>query len=204
MNTILNIFTPVYSWCTALSDRLTTQDDFISYYKNYFEGTSVCSNVFLVAVCVAAAIACFYYFVCCNLSFASAKRYIWVMVLALSFLTTLCITPHFIVGHYDEKGLVNGDSNTRLFLSAKETLADILQNIYDEETMSEVIANAEDYAKQFRGIGKQPAFIAMFMSMDEKIPLQMSLLNGVYSMLIFTLLSIIFKRFTTHGKAIPF
>ena len=203
MSTILNIFTPLYSWCTSLGERLQTQDDFITYYQNYFEETSVCSRVFWVAAVVALVIACIYYFVCCNLSFSAAKRYIWLMVFLISFVITFFITPNVIVGHYDGFGGDQYNSgNTYLFRSIEGTLQEIISDINDNSQVEEANQIAEDCALRFIGTNKS-ASLGMF-TMDEKIPLQMSLVNGIYSMLIFFVLSVIFKRFTIHGKAIPF
>lgn len=122
----------------------------------------------------------------------------WFIFLLVSFVVTWFMTPTIIVGQYDSAGLYDGQNHTGVFESAKKTLNDNLQNIEDYEVRSETIQNAERYADRFRGSG-----VAMF-TMSEKIPLQMSLLNGFYSVILFFVFSILFKRFTIHGKAIPF
>lgn len=204
MSTILNIFTPLYKWCSKLGERLLANDDFHDYYQSYFQETAVCTNVFLVALITALALACVYYFVFCNISFSAAKRSIWAMVACLSFVITMFVTPSFIVGHYDEAGLYDGMTHTRLFDNAKKTLEGKIFLADSDDELTEAIDTAEDYAQNFRIVGSnKPAAIGMF-SMAEHIPLHMSLMNGVYSLIIFFLLSVFFKRFTIHGKAIPF
>lgn len=204
MITILNIFTPLYKWCSKLGERLLTQDSFHDYYQNYFQETSVCTHVFLVALITALALACVYYFVCCNISFSAAKRSVWAVVACLSFVITMFVTPSFIIGHYDEAGIYNGMAHTRLFDNAKKTLEEKIPLTDSDDELEEAIDTAENYAQNFRIVGSnKPAAIGMF-SMTEHIPLHMSLMNGLYSLIMFILFSIIFKRFTIHGKAIPF
>ena len=41
-------------------------------------------------------------------------------------------------------------------------------------------------------------------TMIESLPLEMALVNAFYAILCFFILSIFFKRYTTHGAAIPF
>ena len=202
MITILNIFTPLYKWCPASAERLQDQSsDLHDYFQHYFIDSSVCSRVFLVALLTSLILAVVYYFVCCNVSFAAAKRYIWGILLCVCFSVTLFITPYVIIGHDDNAGLRDGQTHTFLFKDAKNILESKIGLADDEESVSEAIDIAEQYADLFRS--DKPNAISMF-SIQESTPLQMSLTNGVYSILLFFMFSIIFKRFTIHGKAIPF
>ncbi|MBR4564097.1 MAG: hypothetical protein IKO26_06580 [Paludibacteraceae bacterium] len=202
MITILNIFTPLYKWCPALAERLQDQSsDLHDYFQHYFIDSSVCSRVFLVALLTSLILAVVYYFMCCNISFAAARRYIWAIVLCVCFAITLLITPCVIIGHYDNAGLRDGQTHTFLFNDAKNILESKIGLADDEESVTEAIDNAEQYADLFRS--EKPNALSMFF-IQEHTPLQMSLVNGLYSILLFFIFSIIFKRFTIHGKAIPF
>ena len=203
MSTFLNIFTPFYTWCTKLGERLNVQDKFFDYYKDYFQDKSVCMNVFLIAILVSLIVSVLYY-LCCHTSFAAAKRYIWGIVLGLNFILIMAITPYYIVGKYDETGLYAGDKHTLLFNSAKTTMEGKLSLVEDDDYRSKITQTAEDFAQKFKATSKiKTTAIGMF-TMEEKIPVQMSLMNAIYGTIFFFLFSLIFKRFTTHGKAIPF
>ncbi len=201
MMTFLNVFTYLYKWVPALKNRLDEVVDDTQYYLDYFQEGNVFMHVFLVALIVAAVITAVYYWVCGNLFFNAAKRYIWLILLCVSFLATMFITPYYIVGHYDENGLWDGQNNTRLFESAKNTLSNTISIIEDEEYREFCTNVAEDYAKKFRT--EHTLAYGMF-TMNEDIPLEVSLINGLYAVIIFFILSLICKRFSIHCKAIPF
>lgn len=203
MFTFLNIFTSFFTWSTALGERLKNYDEFLDYYKNYFQDTSVCGNVLLVALIISLLLALVYYLVCGNLFFSFGKRYVWLILLCICFFLTMFITPYTILGNYDQAGLYSGNNNTRLFWSAKNTLENKLIDVEDDEGRNDIIFTADEYAGKFVPTGNKTAAIGMFL-MKESIPLEMSLMNGIYSVLLFFLWSMCFKRYSTHCKSIPF
>ena len=54
----------LYSWCTSLGEKL--DGDYANYFTDYFVGTSVCTNVFIVGFVSALVIASIYYFIICE------------------------------------------------------------------------------------------------------------------------------------------
>lgn len=190
------MFTELYSWCTSLGDKILNggeNEEFIDYYTGYFVDTSVCSTIFWTSMGIAAAIAVLYYFGICNFIFQLAKRWVWLCVLALVFIITLFTTTHQIVGNDAD----NPEDATGIFFSAYTTESDKLDGTDDDDMREELQQTAADFREQF--LSKEDSDI-----MRESLPLEMAITNAIYAILLFTILSFIFKRHTTHGAAIPF
>lgn len=191
------MFTDFYSWCTSLGEKLLTgggkNEEFVDYYTGYFVDTSVCSTIFWTGMGIAAAIAALYYFGVCNFVFKLAKRWVWLCVLALVFVITLFTTIPQIVGHDAE----DPESSTGIFKIAYDIEAKKLDGTDDDGMREELQQTASKFREQF--LAKEDGFM-----MRESLPLEMALENAVYAMLLFIVLSILFKRHTTHGAAVPF
>lgn len=190
------MFTDLYSWCTSLGDKLSSggeNSEFIDYYTGYFNDTSVCSTIFWTGMAIAAAIAALYYFGVCNFVFKLAKRWVWLCVLALVFVVTLFTTIPQIVGHDAE----NPEDATGIFYEAYNIESEKLDGTEDDDMRSELQQTASDFREQF--LSKEDSVL-----MRESLPLEMALANAVYAILLFVVLSFAFKRYTTHGSAIPF
>lgn len=190
------MFTEIYSWCTSLGDKLLNggeDPDFVDYYNAYFADTPVCGIIFGVGFAIALVIALLYYFGVCNFVFKLAKRWVWLCVFALVFVITFFTTMPIIVGHDADEP----EESTRVFFTAHE-LEDYKWNATeDTKARDEISLIADDFREQF--VPKEDDII-----MDETLPYEMSLVNAVYAIIFFFLLSLLLKRFTTHGAAIPF
>lgn len=192
------MFKYFYTWCTSLGGKLEGNEessDFVNYYTAYFEETSICSTIFWIAVVVGAVLATAYYFGICNFVFKLAKRWWWALVMVIVFGTTFFITRPVIVG--TDGG--DSETSTGIFLSSYVTESNELEYIgEDENGQNEVTEIALQFREQFLPKGEDLG------GTTDSLPTEMALANGIYAALIFFLLSILLKRFTTHGSAIPF
>lgn len=190
------MFTDFYSWCTSLGDKLLNggvNEDFVDYYTAYFVDTSVCSTIFWTGMGIAAVFAILFYFGVCNFSFRLAKRRVWLCVLALLYATTVFTTIPLIVGHDAE----DSEDSTGIFAVSKAVEGNKLDGTTDGAMRDELSLTASDFREQFHA--KEDGG-----TMIESLPMEMALVNAFYAILCFFILSILFKRYTTHGAAIPF
>lgn len=176
----------LYSWCTSLFEKLESSD-YVEYFQDYFVETSVCTNVFIVGFISSLVIAAIYYFVICNKSFALAKRYFWAITVFVTFLTSLIISYSVVMG--SDSG--DSDESTGIFYSSyktQERLVDFASG--NDEVTIEINNAADNYRESLR-------------SGEELLPMEIALVNAFYSILFYLLFSLLFKKHTTHGKAIP-
>lgn len=176
----------LYSWCTSLVEKLESSD-YVEYFQDYFVKTSVCTNVFIVGLISALVIAVIYYFIICNKSFALAKRYFWAITVFVTFLTSLIISYSVV------RGSDSGDpeESTGIFYSSYKTQERLVEFASGNDEVTIEINNAADnYRESLR-------------SGEELLPMEIALVNAFYSILFYLLFSLLFKKHTTHGKAIP-
>lgn len=176
----------LYSWCTSLFEKLESSD-YVEYFQDYFVETSVCTNVFIVGFISSLVIAAIYYFIICNKSFALAKRYFWVITVFVTFLTSLIISYSVVMG--SDSG--DPEESTGIFYSSyktQERLVDFASG--NDEVTIEINNAADNYRESLR-------------SGEELLPMEIALVNAFYSILFYLLFSLLFKKHTTHGKAIP-
>ncbi len=176
----------LFSWCTSFAEKLESSD-YVEYFQDYFVNTSVCLYVFIVGIFSALVIAAIYYFIICNKSFALAKRYFWAITVFITFITSLMIGYSIIMG------VDSGDPEecTGIFGSSyttQETLVSYAEG--NTEVTIEINTIAENYREALR-IG------------DETLPMEIAIVNAFYSILFYLIFSLLFKKHTTHGKAIP-
>lgn len=176
----------LYSWCTSLVEKLESSD-YVEYFQDYFVETSVCTNVFIVGFISALVIAVIYYFIICNKSFALAKRYFWAITVFVTFLTSLIISYSVVMG--SDSG--DPEESTGIFYSSYKTQERLVEFASGNDEVTIEINNAADnYRESLR-------------SGEELLPMEIALVNAFYSILFYLLFSLLFKKYTTHGKAIP-
>lgn len=176
----------LYSWCTSLVEKLESSD-YVEYFQDYFVETSVCTNVFIVGFISALVIAVIYYFIICNKSFALAKRYFWAITVFVTFLTSLIISYSVVMG--SDSG--DPEESTGIFYSSYKTQERLVEFASGNDEVTIEINNAADnYRESLR-------------SGEELLPMEIALVNAFYSILFYLLFSLLFKKHTTHGKAIP-
>lgn len=176
----------LYSWCTSLAEKLES-GDYVEYFQDYFVGTSICTNVFIVGFISALVIAVFYYFIICNKSFALAKRYFWAITVFVTFLTSLIISYSVVMG--SDSG--DPEETTGIFYSSYKTQERLVEFASgNDEVIIEINNAADNYRESLR-------------SGEELLPMEIALVNAFYSILFYLLFSLLFKKHTTHGKAIP-
>lgn len=178
----------LYSWCTSLSEKLDSSEyEYWSYVQDYFVETLVCFNVFIIGAISALVIAVIYYFLICNKSFALAKRYFWAITVFVTFLTSLIIS--FSVVRGADGG--DPDESRGLYASSYLTQEKLVTSANgNEETITEYNVQAVNFRDALR-------------SGEELLPMEIALVNAFYSILFYLLFSLLFKKHTTHGKAIP-
>lgn len=176
----------LYSWCTSLVEKLESSD-YVEYFQDYFVETSVCTNVFIVGFISALVIAVIYYFIICNKSFALAKRYFWAITVFVTFLTSLIISYSVVMG--SDSG--DPEESTGIFYSSYKTQERLVEFASGNDEVTIEINNAADNYRVALSSG------------DELLPMEIALVNAFYSILFYLSFSLLFKKYTTHGKAIP-
>lgn len=190
------MFTEIYSWFTSLGGKLLEggeNPEFVDYYTRYFDETPICSVVFWTGLGIALVVALLYYFGVCNYVFKLAKRWVWLCVLALVFIVTFFTTMPIIVGHDAD----DPEESTGIFYTAHQTEQDKWDATEDTQARDEISDVAISFREQF--MAKEDSIV-----MEETLPYEMSLVNGIFAMIFFFVFSIIFKRFTRDGAAVPF
>lgn len=200
MNDALTSF---FSFFTSLGDKLNGVDlenpDFVDYYVAYFQETSICSSVLWAGLFIALVIAVLFYYVICNKFYVLAKRYIWCIIMLLVCGITFATTLSSIVGNDNE----DIEQSTCLFFNAHQKEAEFLDGTDDEDARREIIETAEDYRAQFKSSDDS-------IFMEESLPIEMSVVNGIAASILFLFFSLIIthvnflKRYTIHGAGIPF
>lgn len=193
------MFKYFFTWCTSLGDKIQSGSngvqDFADFYRAYFADTAVCGTILFIGVAVAAVLAVLFYFGICNHSFKLAKRYVWFFVLALTFCITFFSSRPAIIGRNGG----DGPSSTGIFATAYNLESMKLDFCgEDEDCRNEISDIALQFCEQFYPKGE-----SVGVSRDS-LPSEMALANGIYSILIFFILSLAFRRRTIHGSAIPF
>ncbi|MBQ2950547.1 MAG: hypothetical protein IJE12_05810 [Prevotella sp.] len=191
------MFTKLYSWCTSLGDKLINggeNSEFVDYYTGYFIDTPVCSNIFLAGIGIALVIALIFYFGICNFVFSLAKRWVWAIVLVIVFVSTMFTTIPMIVGNNAEVA----EDATGIFAKAYAIEESKLDLTEDTDQRDEITAVATEFRDQF--ISKEDDSTVM----GEDLPMEMAITNAVYSVILFFIFSLLFKKHTRDGSAIPF
>lgn len=200
MNDALTSFFSIF---TSLGDKLNGENlvnpDFADYYVAYFQETSICSSIFWTGLITALVVALLFYYVVCNKFYVLAKRYVWCVILVLVFGITFATTLSSVVGHDND----DPAQSTGLFFNAHQKEAELLDGTDDEDARREIIDTANAYRAQFKCSDDS-------ILMDEFLPFEMSIVNGIASAILFLVFSLIIthvdflKRYTIHGAGIPF
>ena len=193
------MFRYFFTWCTSLGEKIQNGSngvqDFADYYKAYFAETAICGTIFWIGVAIAAAFAALFYFGICNHSFKLAKRYLWFVVLAIVFCVTFFTSRSTIIGH--DTG--DGETSTGIFATAYKLESQQIENGGEDlDYRGELSEIALQFREQFKPKGENVG-----VSRDS-LPIEMALANGIYSILVFFILSLLVRRRTIHGSAIPF
>ncbi len=174
----------LFEWCTSLSDKMS-EGVFSNFYNDYFS-TSILSSVFLWGLGIACGVAVIYYLFICNTSFKLAKRWCWMLVLVLTGIITLFVSHGVMLGTYDG----DPENSTGIFASIDSTREHLLALTTTEDEVNQVNLNSG-------------ALRDAILEGTETIFVEISLVNAFYSIILFVIFSLVFKRFSTHGKAIP-
>lgn len=189
-------FSDIYSWCTSLGNCLTNggeNSEFTDYYTEYFNETSICSTILWCGLGIAAILAALFYFGVCNFVFNLSKRWVWLLVLVLTFAIATFATMKIVCGYYAE----DEEQSTGIFKTAYIVESNKLDETTDPDAREEITAIANDFRKQFVSENEDSESLS-------SLPLELGITNGVYAIVGFIILSIIAKRFTKHGSSIPF
>lgn len=174
----------LFEWCTSLSEKMS-DGAYANFYNDYFS-TSVLSTVFFWGIGIALIIALVYYLGVCNFSFKLAKRWSWLVVLLLTGIVCLFVSNSVMIGTYDG----DPEDSTGFFASIDSTREGLLALTTTEDEVNQVNLDSGSLRDSV-------------LEGNETIFAEISLMNALYSIIFFVLFSILFKRFSTHGKAIP-
>ena len=177
----------LYEWCTSLSE--TMRGSYEAFYNDYFTDGSVLTTVFLIGLGIALIISLVYYLVICNFSFKLSKRWFWLIILVATGILSMFISEKKLVGRYD----FDREKCTGIYKSVygnDGTRERLLYMAATEEDRNQIESSCAVFSNDIR-------------EGSETIFAELSLVNALYSIIIFVVFSILFKRFSTHGKAIP-
>lgn len=170
----------------ALKAGLENENTAISQlYTDYFSEGSPCGNAFVYDIIVALVVALIFYFIFCNKKIMS--RFFWCIALLICGVIAFSITDLTIIGTYD-------DANETGFYASMEETRDILLDPNNTNESNEEISTDIDIHKEE---------IYTDLSLDS-LRVQFGLTNVLLAVFAFIIISAIFKRFTIHGKNIPF
>lgn len=176
----------LYLWCTSLADKVEN-GEYVEYFKDYFVESPVCTKVFIAGLVSALIIASIYYFVICNKSFALAKRFVWLITVFLTFAASSAISYSIIIGADNP----DPEECRGIYYSSYKTQDRLIEVAGGNDVvLIEINNDAENYREYIR-IG------------DESLPIEIAIVNAFYSILFYFVLSLLFKKHTIHGKAIP-
>lgn len=177
----------LFEWCTSLSDKMSpaTNGAYANFYNDYFS-TSILSTVFFCGIGIALIIALVYYILICNFSFKLTKRWSWLVGLLLTSIVCTFVTNNMMIGTYSD----DPENYTGFYDSIDKT----------RERLEDLAATQDDKMQVRADAG---ALIDSVEEGNQTIFAEISLMNALYSVVFFVMFSIIFKRFSTHGKAIP-
>lgn len=176
----------IYSWATDL-ENLCSTNDYSEFFNYYFMKSDVCLWTFLIGLGIAVALCAIFYFGICNRSYTLSTRLNWFVALFVCGVITFLSSNTYVKGHDGE----GSSSSTGLYSSSYN-----LQNNYEEEVRdnSNQLTEWEQTCDDFRNKLSTDGF---------EIITEISLLNTLYALLLFILMSFCVKGTTTHGKNIP-
>lgn len=174
----------LFEWCTSLSEKMG-EGAYANFYNDYFS-TSILTEVFLCGIGIALFIAIIFYLGLCNFSFKLAKRWSWLVVLLLTGIVSVFVSNKVMVGRYDG----DPEDSTGFYASIDTTRERLITLATSEEEINQVNLDSGSLRDSVRE-GEETVFA------------EISLMNALYSVILFVLFSVLFKRFSTHGKAIP-
>ena len=189
------MFTDFFSWCTSLGEKIQDGSPDVpetADYYGYFVETSVCDIVFWTGAIIAAVLALLFYFGICNYVFKLAKRSIWAIVSVLVFGLTFFVTIPQIVGHDAD----DPEDATGIFAYAYDIESQLLDGTEDDDAREEIQQTASDFRELF--LPKEDSIM-----MRESLPMEIALANAGSAVVLFIILSFLFKRHTAYGSAIP-
>ena len=181
-------FFDLYSWAGGAECVSDGYGDFARYFSNYFLGTDVCFNIFIVMLIVSVAMCAIFYLWLGRTTIRFANVPSWIAAMIIAGAATFGISAAMIYGNYDSE---NAENCTGIYQSSYQTLEELnqtygdnIENIDNETTIAENFRQAVD-------------------SGDESMPMGVAAINGLYALILSIALSFVFKRYSIHAIAIP-
>ncbi|MGM9794460.1 MAG: hypothetical protein ACI3Y8_09765 [Candidatus Cryptobacteroides sp.] len=180
----------IYYWgCIGLKDVLENGGNYLEYLYDYFVTSPICLILILLSALLPLMIAMVYYFVGCNKLSAVARRSIW-FVVALLTMVISGFTSNFVMMSGDND---NSNNAKGIFGYSYKTTDRLVGDANgNEEQINTINEEADSYRAELR------EHCGVY-----SIAAKISICNALYSFIWFFLFSLVFKRFTIHGRAIP-
>lgn len=176
----------IFSWCTSLTEKLESSN-YVEYFHDYFVETAICAKVLGVGLLIALLVALIYYWFVCNRFFALAKRGVWIVILLLTFVASIFISYQMIMGN--DSG--DSDNSTGIYLASYLTEEELVSNTNgNTDAIVAINTTAGNYRNELS-------------SGIETLPIEIAIVNAFYTIIFYLLFSLVLKKHTTHGKAIP-
>lgn len=177
----------LFSIFTDLNEVCSTSD-YSQFLDHYFMQTDACLWAFLIGLGITLVVIGIFYGLICNMSFKFSTRLNWVIALLITLAATFFASNSYLKGHDGE----GADTSSGLYSDSYTYQDNYAEEIADnEDALIEWNQQADDF-RQALATG------------EITITREIAVVNMCYSLVFFLLLSLGVKRFTTHGKNIPF
>lgn len=165
--------------------------DEYGYHENFFETSGGFTTALIIAAAFAVICAIIYYLGLCNSRKTSscANLPVWLIALLLSGALTFVTTNTILIGSDDEEG-------SETSLTYAHSFYRNLEDYYIEISVDAPETEQEAMMECKNNIVEQ-------LNQGEDVALMFNLNSTIYALLIFYILSIILKGFTSQGMAIP-
>ena len=172
------------------------------FYSDYFINSSVCWEVFGLGLLISVALCLVFYLGIGNYVYVLSKRITWLVFLIVSCVAVYFASQSYIIG-YDSDDL---EGSSGLYEQSYKTVGELCET-YEREGRGEEASLVKDIAQDYRDVFKSGSSIDDDAEIEWKgraLPGSIALVNMIYSLIVFFILSLCVKRYTIHARAIPF
>lgn len=188
----------IFSPFTAI-EEVASGSEYGQFYSDYFINSSVCWEVFGLGLLISVALCLVFYLGIGNYVYVLSKRVTWLVFLIVSCVAVYFASQSYIIGYHS--GELEGSSG--LYEQSYKTCEKLSRDLNNEEESGIIWQKADDYREVFNS-GSSIDDDAEIEWKGRALPRSIALVNMIYSLIVFVILSVCVKRYTIHARAIPF
>lgn len=191
----------IFSPFTAI-EEVASGSEYGQFYSDYFINSSVCWEVFGLGLLISVALCLVFYLGIGNYVYVLSKRVTWLVFLIVSCVAVYFASQSYIIGHDGGEADASSGLYKQSYLTQDYRVEELEKEGRGEE--SEIInQKADDYREVFNS-GSSIDDDAEIEWKGRALPGSIALVNMIYSLIVFFILSLCVKRYTIHARAIPF